>query len=285
MSEARALRFETADGLGLVADAYGDPAAPPVLLQHGGGQTRHSWKGAAQALAEAGFHAISLDLRGHGDSDWCPQADYGFGRFADDTLDVLRQLGAPTAVVGASLGGIAGLAATASPAPGVSIRALVLVDVTPTMNPEGAAAITGFMQERAVEGFASLEEAADAIAAYLPHRPRPKNLDGLRKNLRQGEDGRWRWHWDPKFVSAARRPESMLDDTALIEASRALAIPTLLVRGQQSELVDEAHAREFLELAPHARYVDVSGAAHMVAGDRNDAFSQAVAEFLVELES
>ena len=282
MSEATRLSFRTSDGLALAADAWGDAEAPAVLLQHGGGQTRHSWKGAAQALAGRGFRAISLDLRGHGDSDWCPRTDYTFTRFASDTLEVAAQIGRPVALVGASLGGIASLVATHSvgQTEGPGFSALVLVDVTPTMNADGAAAITGFMAERVDEGFATLEEAADAIATYLPHRPRPKNLDGLRKNLRQREDGRWRWHWDPKFVMGARPPGSVFDPDALKNAARSLSIPSLLVRGQMSELVDEEHAQEFLELAPHARYVDVSGASHMVAGDRNDAFNDAVAEFL-----
>ncbi|MDX1649604.1 MAG: alpha/beta fold hydrolase, partial [Myxococcota bacterium] len=191
--------FVTDDGLTLVADAYGDPEAPPVLLQHGGGQTRHSWRGTARALAARGFHALAIDLRGHGDSDWDPARDYRFGRYARDTVAVARALPRPPALVGASLGGLAALLATAA-GEGPRFPALVLVDITPRMDEQGAMAVLSFMRERVEEGFASLEEAADAIARYLPHRPRPRDLSGLRKNLRQGADGRWRWHWDPAFV-------------------------------------------------------------------------------------
>jgi pimeloyl-ACP methyl ester carboxylesterase len=276
-------RFTTDDGLTLVADAYGEPEAPPVLLQHGGGQTRHSWRGTARALAERGFHAVALDLRGHGDSDWDPAGDYRFERYARDTMDVARALGRPPAVVGASLGGLAALLACGS-GEGPRFAALVLVDITPRMDERGASAVLSFMREHVEEGFASLEDAADVIARYLPHRPRPRDLSGLRKNLRLGQDGRWRWHWDPAFVQGRGpgTPGRADQLERLDEAARALRLPTLLVRGRMSELVSEEAAREFLRTVPHAAYEDVSGAGHMVAGDRNDAFTTAVLRFLGE---
>lgn len=276
--------FLTDDGLTLVGEAFGDPEAPPVLLQHGGGQTRHSWRGTARALAERGFHALAIDLRGHGESDWAPDGDYSFGRYARDTLAVTRALGRRPAVVGASLGGLAALLAAAS-GEGPRFAALVLVDITPRMDERGALAVLSFMRERVEEGFASLEEAAEAIARYLPHRPRPRDLSGLRKNLRRGADGRWRWHWDPAFVRD-RGPETPGREDqleGLDAAARSLRIPTLLVRGRMSELVSEEAARAFLQTVPHAEYEDVSGAGHMVAGDRNDAFTAAVARFLARV--
>lgn len=276
------LSFRTDDGLRLVASAWGDPDAPTVLFQHGGGQTRHSWKGSAEALAAQGWYAISLDLRGHGDSDWDPAANYSLRRYGRDCVCVASALGRPPVVVGASLGGISALLG-GHEAEGSPFAALVLVDVTPRMDLGGAAKIMGFMSERALEGFASLEEAADAIAAYLPHRPRPKTLDGLEKNLRRREDGRWYWHWDPAFMTGRSTPGLALRQQDLLDAARGLSIPALLVRGRMSELVGEEHAREFLELVPHAKYADVSGAGHMVAGDENDAFTEAVARFLSDL--
>ncbi len=277
------IRFRTDDGLSLVADAYGDDRAPCILFQHGGGQTRHAWKGTAEAVARAGWYALSLDLRGHGDSDWSPEGAYDLERYGHDTRAIAEQLGRAPVVVGASLGGVAGLLATtlSDPAP---LGALVLVDVTPRMNPEGVQKIIGFMGENMEAGFESLEDAADAIARYLPHRPRPTNLEGLRKNLRETEDGRYRWHWDPKFVTSRQGSPSVLSkQNVLVDAARDLSIPTLLVRGRMSELVSEEHADEFRELVPHADYVDVSGAGHMVAGDRNDAFTEGVLAFLERL--
>jgi pimeloyl-ACP methyl ester carboxylesterase len=278
MSAPHRYRYTMDDGVTLVADAWGNASQPTVLLQHGGGQTRHAWGGTARALAARGWHAVTVDLRGHGESDWSPDGDYTLERYARDTLALAGDLGRRPAVVGASLGGLAALLGTGL-SEGSPFAAVVLVDITPRMDVQGATNVLGFMRERAEEGFATLEEAADAIAAYLPHRPRPRDLSGLRKNLRQGEDRRWRWHWDPRFLGA-RGPGVALRQGALDAATRRLAVPTLLVRGRLSELVNEEHAREFLAAVPHARYVDVSEAGHMVAGDRNDVFTEAVASFL-----
>ncbi len=277
----RKIEFSTPDGLTLVADAWGPPDARPVLLQHGGGQTRHAWGNTARRLAEAGWLAISIDLRGHGDSHWDDRKDYSLDAYARDTAAVAEQLGQPPVLVGASLGGLAGLRAIGC-ADSSPFTALILVDVTPTLNQEGADNIIRFMGAKLHEGFASLEEVADSIAEYLPHRKRPTNHEGLRKNLRQDEDGRYRWHWDPAFVTSRRRV-TVKENNPLIEACRRLRIPALLVRGRMSDLVTMENAREFLDLVPHAKFVDVSDAAHMVAGDRNDAFTAAVSDFLAEL--
>lgn len=277
----RKLEFSTPDGLTLVADAWGDPAARPVLLQHGGGQTRYAWGNTARRLAESGWLAISLDLRGHGESHWDPGKDYSLDAYARDTATVAEQLGRPPVLVGASLGGLAALHAIGLAAE-EPFAALVLVDVTPTLNQEGADNIIRFMGAKMHEGFADLDEVADSIAEYLPHRKRPSNYEGLKKNLRLHDDGRYRWHWDPAFVTSRRRVTGG-ERNPLIEASRGIRMPVLLVRGRMSDLVTMENAREFLGLVPHAKFVDVSGAAHMVAGDRNDAFSDAVAQFLAEL--
>ena len=188
----------------------------------------------------------------------------------------------PPALIGASLSGLAALLAQGE-AEARLFSALVLVDVTPRLDPQGAQNIVSFMAANLEDGFASLEHAADSIAAYLPHRTRPKDLSGLAKNLRRQPDGRYRWHWDPKFVAGTKPPDVRLHHDRLLACSRALRIPTLLVRGRMSDLVTPEAAREFLELAPHARFADVSGAGHMVAGDRNDAFTAAVASFSSEV--
>ena len=96
-----------ADGVVLRGDAYGASDRPPVLLLHGGGQTRHAWGGAATALANAGFYAVAIDQRGHGDSDWAPGNDYAITDFATDMRMVAESFATPPASVGASLGGLA----------------------------------------------------------------------------------------------------------------------------------------------------------------------------------
>lgn len=293
MSELKSLaEFAGHSGNRLVADLHQPDTnahGNPVVLLHGGGQTRHAWGGAARRIADAGHMAFTVDQRGHGDSAWPEDKGYALFDYADDAVTLCKAVAAQTGsrpvLVGASLGGICGLIAAHKGGQGL-LAGLVLVDITPHMDPEGVSRVQGFMAERMRDGFATLDEAADAIAAYLPHRPRRRSLDGLAKNLRQGEDGRYRWHWDPAFIDGPRNINTggQAVQDALIEAARSLSIPVLLVRGQQSELVTEEAVQAFREMVPHADFVDVSGAGHMVAGDRNDAFNDAVIGFLDKLE-
>lgn len=271
--EPHVRRFQGA-GIEIVADEAGPPGGTPILLLHGGGQTRSAWGGALIEGARRGWHMLSADLRGHGETGWAPDGDYSSEVYLADLKRLIEQLGRPPVIVGASMGGLIGLGYAGH---GGALAGLVLVDVAPRIEAEGAARIGRFMQG-APEGFASLEEAADAVAAYLPHRPRPKDTSGLMKNLRHGEDGRLYWHWDPQMLSRAQ--ETMPDLEGLREAARRLTIPTLLIRGRLSDLLSPEGAKDFLTLAPHAEFVDIAGADHMVAGDRNDAFNDAVFDFL-----
>jgi pimeloyl-ACP methyl ester carboxylesterase len=288
-----AVMFKGASGNTLVGEVYGEEG-PPVLLLHGGGQTRHAWKKTGDLIAQLGRTAYAIDQRGHGDSEWVKDGAYSFPDFAADARTLADTLteraGVRPVAVGASLGGIASLLAEGGPTRADRdhvFSALVLVDITPRVDLEGVAKVQGFMRAHAQEGFASIAEAADAVAAYLPHRPRPRSHDGLKKNLRLHPDGRWRWHWDPRFLDGRRRVGAGGGEVEemLVAAARRVTIPTLLVRGASSELVKEEHARDLLELVPHATYVDVSGARHMVAGDRNDQFASAIKGFLSKLRT
>jgi pimeloyl-ACP methyl ester carboxylesterase len=270
-----------AGAVALVADAFGDAADPPVVLLHGGGQTRHSWGATASDLGSSGWYAVTVDLRGHGASDWSPDHVYGLDRFSGDVVRIVEYLGRPPVLIGASLGGNASLAALGH-YPELALG-LVLVDVSPFLQPKGTSRIRDFMTARAEEGFGSLEEVADAIAAYLPHRRRPRHLDGLRKNLRQ-VNGRWYWHWDPAFLKeptdqpVQRNP--LIDPARLGAAATSLRVPTLLVRGGESDVLSVGDAVRFLELVPHAEFATVAGAHHMVAGDDNAVFEEVLGDFL-----
>ncbi|MBT8451534.1 MAG: alpha/beta hydrolase [Deltaproteobacteria bacterium] len=280
---ASSLRFDLPNGMSIAADAYGDPGHQPVLFLHGGGQTRHAWGNSAELLAQHGFYTVCMDHRGHGESSWAGLGEYRVYNFAEDLQHVIAQLDQKPILVGASLGGIASLLAETEQDASVA-KAVILVDVTPRLETDGVDRILGFMRE-GTSGFDSLEEVADSIAAYLPHRKRPKDLSGLAKNLRRMEDGRYYWHWDPNMLKTwepGRYTEE--NDRKLkerLQEVRKIEVPVLLIRGRLSDLVSKETAAEFLQMVPHAEYVDLVDAHHMVAGDRNDAFTESVKEFLL----
>jgi len=283
MDEARSThRIAVGHDMMLTVDEWHGEQTP-VVLAHGGGQTRHSWGGTARTLASHGHRVLSIDLRGHGDSDWAADGDYSMSGFAADAMAVVRWVGEPVAWVGASLGGMTGLHAVDAAVD--DFASLTLVDITPRPAALGVSRILEFMADKALEGFASLDEAAEAIAQYQPHRERPSDLSGLAKNLRRRE-GRWYWHWDPAFLSVRGAPGSEhardRHHDELEKIARRLTLPTMLVRGRLSDLVTQAEVDDFLDMVPHARYTDVENAAHMIAGDRNDVFTDAVAAFLAE---
>lgn len=278
-------RVEVAPGVSLAVEAAGPSDGPTGQQHHGGGQTRHSWAGTFRVLAAGGWRAWSVDQRGHGESDWVDDGDYSIDAYVRDVRALSALLPRPPVLVGASLGGLASLLAVAeAPDQAVVARALVLVDIAHRLEHAGTQRIGDFMTGN-LDGFATLEEAADAIAAYNPNRPRPKDLSGLEKNLRRRDDGRWVWHWDPRFVtgrfgSPDETRSSQMREHRLDAAAEGVRIPTLLVRGRQSDLLSEEGAQDFLARAPHAEYADVAGAGHMVAGDRNEVFNRAILEFL-----
>jgi pimeloyl-ACP methyl ester carboxylesterase len=280
-SELQTVKFRGADGLTLIADEWNREAESAanrssVLFLHGGGQNRYSWKSTSQILADEGLHVVALDSRGHGDSDRAPDANYTVDALVEDTLAVLEQIGRPTVLIGASMGGMTALP-VAYQAGREKVTKLVLVDVVPRYEKDGSARIREFMAS-GLDGFETLDEAADAVAAYLPHRAKPRSPEGLKKNLRL-RDGRWFWHWDPAFLTAP--PDDSFVRTEMLEqAAIALTIPILLIRGRLSDVVSEEGVKHFLETAPHAEFVELSDAGHTAAGDDNDAFSEAVVQFV-----
>ena len=277
MSDAKTIAFQSSEGFPIAADAYGDPSHDPVLFMHGGGQTRHAWGGAAAALAKHGWYTISMDHRGHGDSGWSEDSNYELDYFVEDFHTGQEQIGRRMVVCGASLGGRTALLGLGGGNQDLT-SALILVDIAPKTEPKGVARIQQFMRAN-LDGFPDLEAAADAVAAYREHRSRPKDISGLKKNLRLKADGRWYWHWDPKYIDRRDR-----EDPSRVERVREVTpnikVPTLLIRGGSSDVVSPEGVKDFLELLPTAQFIDVADAGHMVAGDKNDIFTDAVMEFL-----
>lgn len=268
------------------ADENVTPTKGVALFLHGVAQTRHSWRRTAARLAPTGWVAYTVDLRGHGDSEWAADGNYGVSAHVSDLQIIVQSVrnihaGLPVAIVGASLGGKVALIGLGEDPDLADI--LVLVDIAVTVELRGGHRVREFMNSAPV-GFASLEEAAEAVSAYKPGHPPARNIDGLRKNLRL-RDGRWYWHWDPAMLT----PQDSTDPDAPVseeirrrasEAARRITRPVLLVRGQASDVVSEAGVDEMRGLIPHLEVIDVREAGHMVTGDDNDMFTAGLGDFL-----
>lgn len=271
-------QFITHDGLTLMGDVAGPQDGAAVVLLHGGGQTRHSWNKAVQRLAERGYFVVNYDARGHGDSDWSPTGDYSLRALAADLGSVRSTIRGAAALVGASMGGITSFYAVGSGEKPVA-DALVMVDIVLRPATAGAEKIRKFMASHR-GGFKDLAEVADAVTAYNPDRPQPRDSTGLLKNLRLRDDGRLYWHWDPRLIDVSPSSEPPSFEDELERVSAAVTLPTLLVRGEHSDIVDDNGVEAMRRLVPQMEVYEVPGAGHMVAGDRNDAFNDGVVAFL-----
>jgi pimeloyl-ACP methyl ester carboxylesterase len=271
------VHYQSPDGVEIVADAWGHPGQQPVILLHGGGQTRHAWKNTARILAANNFYAVSMDLRGHGESGRSKDGKYTTESFLQDLETVVNSFSTPPILVGASLGGILSLLFQGEKDTDL-VKAIVLVDIAFRSEKSGVKRILSFM-EKHKHGFDTLEQAGDAVAGYLQHRRRPSVLNGLDNNLRKGDDGRYYWHWDPALLDGWQI-DKVRHEQRLLAAAKRIRVPLLLVRGIDSDVVTVEIVQEFLATVPHAQYVDVPGAGHMVAGDSNSIFTDAVLDFL-----
>ncbi|MEZ4905155.1 MAG: alpha/beta hydrolase [Spirosomataceae bacterium] len=278
------LVFETQPHFFLVGEGWGNPFDPPVILLHGGGQTQHSWGDTAKVLAEKGWYAITYDARGHGASSWSAEGNYLTDALVADLKAVIYQIGVKPALIGASMGGITAMMLEGE-SEEAQASAIVLVDIAPKAEQKGIERIFAFMSSHLESGFGSLEEAAQVVAAYLPQRAKNNDHSRLEKNLRL-RHGRYYWHWDPQMLKtwkSATPDQQIAYEQRLYDADLHLKAPTLIVRGGISDVVSERVMAEFLDAVPHVRSLTVSGAGHMVVGDSNHAFTNAVVDFLNEV--
>lgn len=269
------IEITSEDGLRLVAEAFGPRDGMPVLFLGGVGQTRHSWRRAADQVVAAGYRGILMDLRGHGDSSWSPDKSYRFPHFVADVNAMIEAIGEPVAIVGASLGGKVGLAVGGYHGP-AAVRAVVIVDTVPknNWNPETNSVPVP------EDGYASPDEAAAILARQRGEEPKPGAGDRLRKSMRQNEAGRWFWHWDPSLMGGSHGLSTYEALDYLNGAAAQLTVPLLVAKGELSDEVTEDGVAALRELAPQLEVETIPGARHMLVGDRNDVFAACVNDFL-----
>lgn len=272
-------RFKTRDGLCIAADVGGDPADPAVLLIHGTGRTRHTWARTARDLISAGRYVVTIDLRGHGASDWAPSADYSLDAHVGDVADVIESLQIAPTVVGQLAGGWIAIALAARLGPD-RVKAVILADVALRFGEE-ARRRTRSLMLAAPAGFASLEEAAAVLESNFPKERAVRRVANLRRSLALRDDGRWHWLHDPRAVDPANPQRISPDDGSRIEAAaRSLTIPTLCIRGQEGALLEPEQVDHLKLLVPQAECVTVAAAGPGVAGEAEEAFDAAIVAFL-----
>ncbi|WP_432770452.1 MAG: alpha/beta fold hydrolase [Sphingopyxis sp.] len=135
-------------GVRLEAEVVGAENDPAVLLVHGAGQTRAVWASVADALEKAGRRVISLDLRGHGGSEWPGDGRYDFEALVEDLRAVLAQMGTRPVVVASTLGGWIASAALERDA-ALLASGLVLVDSPVDADPAAARRVGDRLREAA----------------------------------------------------------------------------------------------------------------------------------------
>jgi len=254
---------------------WGDRRLPVVLLLHGFAQTAHSWDFVSLALAGA-YRVIALDARGHGDSDWAVDRDYSLAahqRDLDHLVEVLdiRFL----AVIGLSMGGRS--AYTFAARRPELVKALVIVDTGPVGMTAGGRRIRSFVQlpdERE-----SYEDFVKSVHDYQPLRSIEQIRDTLKFNVRQMPDGKWTWKYDRVLRDPGfRRPTSTPEEgwTHL----RQIRCPTLLVRGDQSDVLAHETALEMSKTISECTYQVVQRAGHIVPGDNPAGFVETVKPWL-----
>ena len=268
--------FTTPEGIALATDIAGDPWKPRLIFVHGGGQSRRSWRRALRNMASSGFSVVSFDLRGHGESSWSDNGDYTLEAHVRDLTAIVKAMPSRPSLIGASLGGRVALETAARLGPEL-VKALVLVDLTPRLHPAGMERVQNFLQI-SMKGFDSIEEAAGVLEKYA-ERQIGHNYFRLRNSIRTEPNGRIYWRWDPEAATEKSLARPDIEDL-LTEAAAHLKIPTLLVRGTESDLVTDDCVSHFKQTLPSAEVFNIEGGGHLMKTQDLTVFCEATIDFL-----
>jgi pimeloyl-ACP methyl ester carboxylesterase len=257
---------------------WGNATKPPIVFLHGGALNAHTWDLCCLALRDD-FHCLALDQRGHGDTDWSPEADYSIAAQRGDTLGFVDALDLDKFVlVGMSLGAINSLAFAVEHCD--RLDALVLIDAGPHMRRPGSRRIRDFVNDTA--DMSSLDAIIERALKFNPRRDPVILRRSLMHNLRQQPDGSWAFKYDRRRFHALDQSRHLEDRARLADHLDRVTCPTLVVRGGDSDVFHEDDAARLAASLPNGRHVTVPRAGHTVQGDNPKDLVKELRRFLAE---
>lgn len=256
---------------------WGDPDAPAILLLHGGNQSAHSWDLVSLHLAER-YHVLALDQRGHGDSEWARDLDYGIDTRAVDAMQFISDRGmhAPV-IIGHSMGGLVTMKMILED--DAVAAGVVLVDVGPELSPRGVGVVRDFITHN-VE-FDDLDTFLDRVTQYDRFRSRDHIARTVKYNLLRRPDEVYASKVDHRRLPS----NSSVPPVADLESFGSVKVPVLLVRGGESDVLEADAAERFVAALKNGRLATVDRAGHNVHSGNTPGFIDAVTPFLEGLLS
>lgn len=265
-----------ANGIRLSLLDWGASHPQTIVFLHGGGLTAHTWDLVCASLSDR-YHCLAVDLRGHGDSEWPANGDYGLDATATDILQLIAaECTSSPVLVGMSLGGLTSFKVAA--ALGSGLAGLVIVDVGPEMRPEGMRDIVAFISTD--RELPSIDDFVARAMTFNPRRQPELLRRSLLHNLRPLPNGGWTWKWDPRRMQNTRSEAQAHERAMLWEDIARIAVPTLVVRGGNSPVLSADDARKLTEAFQNATGAEVPNAGHTVQGDNPMGFLEVVVPFL-----
>jgi len=249
---------------------WGNANAPPLVLLHGIDRIAHTFDHVAPHFT-ARYHVIAMDLRGHGDSGWDPQARYLVEDHVGDLERLVRELGLRNVTLwGNSTGGrVVQVFAGLHPE---LVAAVIAEDVGPE-RPRSIADAYARRVKQEENGWASVEDLLAQMRAAAQPLPDAVLEPYVRYGTKRRDDGRLMWKRDPNLVKG-------FVETELWRYVRTIKTPILYVLGGRSTIVPPATQEELKKVLPQARIVTMPGLGHYPSDEKPEEFAKVVDEFL-----
>jgi pimeloyl-ACP methyl ester carboxylesterase len=270
-------RHVVVGGMRLHCLDWGRAGLTPIIFLHGGGLSAHTWDIMCLAL-RTDHHCLALDQRGHGDSEWSPEIDYTFDAQLRDLETFVDQLELTNCIlVGQSMGGINAMRYASRHSE--RLAGLIVIEAGPYVRQRaGMDRIVDFTLGPAE--FDTIEDVIDRAVAFNPRRDPRLLRYSVKHNLRHLPDGRWTWKRDRRHLSHQHFTELVSQVQALASEAEAITCPTLIVRGDESDVFYDEEASAFAALVKDGRWVTVAHSGHNVQGDNPRGLLDAMRPFL-----